>query len=196
MASVEQALIKLEELFSSWGLKTADWVVVDEIAYVLQQYKVVAEEMKKRHLDAYVDVSKLPWEPSGERSVVPPVKSEYFGDYCAFMKVAGFGLDMLATTSNDTVLQQPMVGYKLPNGKRIQLMEAAAMTRQFWQKTLMHYSLEDVGIDKVKEWLAKLELIQKVALKKGKGQLAAECQEMLAEARKRWADVLRNRGLS
>lgn len=48
------------------------------------------------------------------------------------------------------------------------------MTRQFWQKTLMHYSSAEVGPEKVKEWIAKLELIRKVALKKREIQLAKE----------------------
>lgn len=189
-SEIEQALVSLEDMYAKWRLGPSDWVVVDEIAYVLQEYEVVAEEMKTRHLDIYVDITKLPWEPSKERSIIPPTKSTFFDDYCQFMEETGFGLDMLATTPDDAILQQPMVEYKLPNGKKVQLMEAAAMTRQFWEKTLMHYSLKDVGVDKVKEWLAKLDLIKRLAFEKGKAELAEECQKMLAEAQKRWSRVL------
>ncbi len=187
---IEQALISLGEMFGRWGLEAADWIIVDEMAYVLQGYEVIAREMETRHLDVYVDVTKLPWEPSKERSIIPPSDSEYFNEYCRFMKTTGFGLDMLATTPGDTILQQPVVNYVLPNNKPVRLMEAVAMTKQFWQKTLMHYSFEDVGIDKVEEWLAKLRLIQEVAQRKGKGAMAEDCQEMLGKARERWAQVL------
>lgn len=60
---INQALIRIEEMFASWGLDSNSWVVVDEMAYVLQGYGVVAEEMKRRHLDVYVDVTKLLWKP-------------------------------------------------------------------------------------------------------------------------------------
>ncbi len=183
---IEHALVSLGEVFGRWGLRATDWIVVDEIAYVLQGYEVIAREMETRHLDVYVDVTKLPWEPSKERSIIPPSDSEYFNEYCRFMKTTGFGLDMLATSPGDTILQQPVVNYVLPNKKSVRLMEAVAMTKQFWQKTLMHYSLEDVGIDKVEEWLAKLRLIQEVAQRKGKSAMAEDCQEMLKQARKRW----------
>lgn len=188
---IEQALVDLQEMFNKWGLTSDDYVLVDEIAYVLQGYEVIGEEMKTRHLDTYININKLPWQTSKERSIIPPADSNFFEDYCGFMKITGFGLDMLATTSDDSILQQPMINYELPSNKTIQLMEVSAMTRQFWQKTLMHYSLEDVGNDKVKEWLAKLELIGGVALKKGETQLATDCQEMLGEARERWKKVLR-----
>ena len=191
---IEEALVCLEELFSCWKLTTSGWVVVDEIAYVLQDYEVVAREMKTRHLDVYVDTTKLPWEPSKERSIIPPADSKYFDDYSDFMEKTGFGLDMLATTPKDTIFQQPVVNYPLPNGKTVRLMEAVAMTKQFWQKTLMHYSLRDVGIDKVKEWLAKLELIQEVAQNKGRKKMARDCQRMLTQARKRWDEDLSNEG--
>jgi len=189
---IEQTLVKLEEMFSDWGLNSKDWVVVDEMAYVLQGYEVMAEEMKTRHLDAYVDVTKLPWEPSKERSVIPPVSSKFFENFCEFMETTGFGLDMLATTPEDTILNQPMVNYELPNGKKIQLMEVGAMTEQFWQKTLMHYSLEEVGPEKVKEWFEKLKLIRQVALRKRDTQMAEDCQKMLNKAQKRWAKVVKD----
>lgn len=187
---IEQTLVGVGAMYTKWGLKPSDWVVVDEIAYVLQGYEVIAKEMETCHLDTYVDISKLPWEPSRERSVIPPAKSSFFKDYCHFMEESGFGLDILATTPEDTILQQPMVNYELPNGKRIQLMEATAMTRQFWEKTLMHYSLEDVGAEKVEEWFAKLELIRRVAFNKGEKRLAKECQEMLVKAQERWTGAL------
>jgi hypothetical protein len=115
---IEQALVSLEKMYANWGLRPNDWVVVDEIAYVLQGYKVVAEEMKTRHLDCYLDVTKLPWKPSKERSIIPPAKSSYFDDYCHFMEETGFGLDMLTTSPEDTIFQQPMVDYELPNEKK------------------------------------------------------------------------------
>jgi len=187
---IEQALTKLEKMFSNWELDSKNWVIVDEMAYVLQGYEVMAEEMKTRHLDAYVDVTKLPWEPRKERSFIPPVTSNFYKNYCDFMETTGFGLDMLTTTPEDTILSQSMVNYELPNGKKIQLMEAKAMTKQFWEKTLMHYSLEEVGPEKVKEWLDKLELIRKVALKKRDTQMAEDCQMMLDKARERWSGVV------
>lgn len=194
-AEIEQTLAKLEVMYANWELNPKDWVVVDEIAYVLQGYEVIAEEMKTRHLDTYVDITKLPWRPNKERSIIPPAKSKFFDDYCNFIESTDFGLDMLATTHKDKVLKQPMVNYKLPNGKEIQLMEAKAMTKQFWQRTLMYYSPEDVSPEKVKEWLDKLELIAKVALKKRNKKLAKDCQEMLTEAQEKWSSALSASGI-
>jgi hypothetical protein len=71
-------------------------------------------------------------------------------------------------------------------------MEAAAMTKQFWQKTLMHYSPKDVDPEKVREGLSKLELIGRVALQKREIKLADDCQQMLTEAQQRWAMILKS----
>lgn len=110
-------------MYTKWGLAPNNWIIVDEIAYVLQGYEVIAEKMKTRHLDSCVDVAKLSWEPSKERSVIPPAESTHFDHYCQLMEETGFRLDMLVTTPDDTILQQPMVEYELPNGRRVQLIE-------------------------------------------------------------------------
>lgn len=33
---IEEALINLEKMYRGWGLKSKDWVIVDEMAYVLK----------------------------------------------------------------------------------------------------------------------------------------------------------------
>lgn len=144
--------------------------------------------MKTRHLDTYVDGNKLPWTPKAERSTIPPVNSQYMNQYSKFMQKTGFGLDILVAVPE--VLEEKSVNYQLPDRRKVRLMEARAMTRQFFKQTLMHYSLEDVGPEKIKEWIDKLALIGKVAFSKNDKQLARECQEMLAEARKKWVSVL------
>lgn len=35
-SEIEQALVRLERMYTKWGLKPKNWVVVDEIAYMLQ----------------------------------------------------------------------------------------------------------------------------------------------------------------
>ena len=185
---IETALIKVSKIFRRWGPTNQDWVVVDEIAYFLQGYEVMGKEMQTRHLDIYVDTEKLPWHPSVERSIIPPPNSRFFEKYTEFMKDSGFGLDMLKKAPG--IFEQPVVLYKLKNGNEVQLMEVGAMTRQFWEKTLMHYSLEDVGEEKVREWLDKLKLIRTAAIKRENRILADDCSRMIVEAQKRWSHIL------
>jgi len=53
----------------------------------------------------------------------------------------------------------------------------------------MHYSLEDVGEDKVKEWMDKLKLIGKVAFEKDNSKLYEDCQLMLKRAKEKWQNI-------
>lgn len=185
---IEEALINLEKMYQGWGLKSKDWVIVDEMAYVLQGYPVIGEEMKTRHLDTYVDGNKLPWTPKAERSTIPPINSQYMNQYSEFMQRTGFGLDMLVAVPG--VLEEKSVNYQLPYRRKVRLMEARAMTRQFFKQTLMRYSIKDVGPEKIKEWVDKLGLIRKAAFHREDTQLADDCQKMLAKARKKWISVL------
>lgn len=186
---LEFSLGILKRMYEGWGLGLRDWVVVDEFAYVLQGYEVLGEEVRSCHLDTYVNVAKLVWTASGERSVVPPRGSVYLEGYCNFMTRTGYGLDILATSLNDSILCQPMVDYLLSDGGAVQLMEVKVMTEQFWQKTLMHYQKSDVGPEKVREWIAKLGLIERAALRKEDEQLAERCRDMLARAREKWGGL-------
>jgi len=109
-------------------------------------------------------------------------------DWINFMQKTGYSLDMLR--AGPQILAIPSVVYPLPSGGYIRLMRAYEMTEAFIKFTLMHYSLSDVGKEKIKEWLAKLELIQKAAEKKKDKKTARLCQDKLVECQKRWQEVL------
>jgi len=102
--------------------------------------------------------------------------------------MTGYGLDMLR--AKPEFLTNPTVKLSLPNGNIINLMRAYEMTKLFVEQTIMHYSLEDVGQDKIREWINKLVLIKNASLKKGDDILAGFCEDKLAESRKKWSRIL------
>ena len=186
--SLVEALEEIYNLFNKWGLSTKDYILVDEFAYVLQGYDVKGTEVESGHLDVYVNPEPLPWEVKKERSVIPPRDSIYMNDWINFMQRTGYSLDMLR--AKPEIFKVPSVNHTLPNGNFIQMMRAYEMTEAFVQQTVMHYSLEEVGKEKIVEWVDKLEIIRKAAEKKKDSKLAKLCEDRLVESRKRWEGTL------
>lgn len=162
--------VALEKLYSllmmSWGLAGNNFVVVDEYAYMLQGYDVRGPEVKTGHLDVYVDPRSVPWLDKGERSIIPPKDGSYMDQWENFMEETGYGLDLLRASPE--ILVVPVVKHVLPSGNKIRLMRAFEMTNLFVQQTIMRYSLEDVGEEKVREWMSKLVGLCKIKLEESR----------------------------
>lgn len=186
--SLVKALETLHNLFNKWGVQAKGYILVDEFAYLLQGYEVIATEVESGHLDVYADPQQLPWKDKGERSIIPPKDSRQMEDWVNFMQRTGFSLDILR--AKPEILERPSVNYPLPSGGFIRLMKAYEMTEAFVEQTLMHYSLSDVGKEKIKEWVDKLKLIQEAAEKKNDEKTAKFCKDKLIECQKKWQDIL------
>lgn len=185
MGKLCKALDKLCILLVNWGLSKRDFVIVDEFAYLLQGYNLKGPELKKRHLDVYVDPRVLPWSlKHQERSVIPPLNSEFMLDYENFMESTGFSLDLL--TADPEILKEKKVFYYQAR-KTIPLMEVVAMTEQFVRRTLLHYTLDEVGKEKIIEWIKKLERIETLAKSKKEVGLVRLTGKMLPMVRSRWS---------
>jgi hypothetical protein len=183
-----EALEGVCSLFNKWGVDTKNYILVDEFAYVLQGYDVEGTEVESGHLDVYVNPQSLPWAVKEERSIVPPKDSIYMADWTAFMQTTGYGLDMLR--AKPEIFEAPSIIHVLPSRNTVQTMRAYEMTEAFVQQTIMHYSLEDVGKEKIIEWVNKLEIIRGAAEKKNDGRLAKLCEDKLVESRKKWGGIL------
>jgi len=187
--SIEVTLAKLHSLLTdTWKIPENEYVLVDELAYNLQGYEVKGPEMKSGHIDVYVNPLAIPWPDKGERSIIPPKDSLQMEDWANFMKSSGYGLDMLR--AKPEFLALPTVGYKLQGGLVVNFMRAFEMTNLFVEQTILHYSLEDVGPDKMKEWINKLSLIKKAALKRGDNKLAEVCDEKITAGKQKWSGIL------
>lgn len=186
--AVENALVELYKLLRKWGLSEENYVLVDEFAYLLQGYNLEGPEIKNKHLDLYVFPGALPWKVKPERSTFPPFDSEYSQQYEKFMKDTSFALDLLVASA--LILDSDRVNYKLPNGKIFPLMELGDMTDQFVHQTLLHYSLEDVGEAKIKEWHRKLWKINSLANEKQNKQLKDITEVLIPKVLARWQGVL------
>ena len=103
------------------------------------------------------------------------------------MQSTRYGLDILR--ARPEFLKIPVVEEKLLNGKVVNLMRAFEMTGLFVNQTIMYYSLEDVGVDKIKEWVNKISLIKKAALKKGDNKLAEFCDQQLIVSKQKWSEI-------
>ena len=185
--SIKGALVKLKKLLQSWGLSEEDYVLVDEFAYLLQGYNLEGPEIKNNHLDLYVFPDNLPWKVRPERSTFPPFDSKYSRQYEEFMKDIGFALDLLVADA--LILDSDRIHYKLPNSETFPLMELVDMTEQFVHHTLLHYSLEDVGEDKIKEWYKKLRKIQSLAREKQNKKLIDVTDGLAPEALAKWQEI-------
>lgn len=186
--SIDQALRKMLELFDSWGLKTKDWVLVDEFAYRLQGYDVAGPEVKQRHIDVYVNPQACPWPEKKERSIIPPLSGGYFDQWNGYMEQTGYGLDMLR--ADPAFLNFPKVEYTLTDGRSVQLMRSKEMTKLFVEQTIMKYNLTEVDGKKMMEWINKLKLIRQAALLKGDVDLADFCEEKFKESRSKWHNLV------
>lgn len=177
-------------LVDKWKLQPKDFVLVDEFAYVLQGYNVRSTEVKSGHLDVYVKPEALPWKASNERSLIPPRGSEYLSQYSDFMEINGYGLDLLS--GKPEIFKTPTVNYTLSGDRTLKLMRVQEMTDQFAQQTIMHYSLEDVGAEKIHQWYNKLLLIREVAEQKHDQNLMSICNRWIKQSQARWKDVLQH----
>lgn len=187
--SIRAALSKLNSLLTrAWKVPQDQFVMVDELAYNLQGYQVNGPEMESGHIDIYVNPASIPWPDKGERSIIPPKNSVQMDEWTDFMITTGYGLDMLR--AKPEFFKIPTVSFKTGDGGTISLMRAFEMTNLFIEQTIMHYSLEDVGKDKMKEWISKLSLIEKAALNRGDPKLAKFCQEKLQLSKSKWKDIL------
>ncbi len=186
--SIESALNKLHTLFHGWGLATNDYVLVDEFAFVLQGYDVYGTEIEEGHLDVLVNPLSLPWKHSKERSAIPPKFSKWLDEYSSYMSETKYGLDILARKPD--FLKLPTEAYSLPSGNIIRLMKPYEMTGLWIDQTLMRYSLEDVGIDKIRQWFNKLGLIKEAAIKKDDKKLEELCYGKITELKERWKEVI------
>jgi hypothetical protein len=185
---LNSVLPKVVLLMENWGIESKDYILVDEFAYIINGYNVTASEVASNHLDLYINAKSVPWEDKGERSVIPPVNSTYFGQYENFMKKTGFGLDLLS--AEEGILQIPSINYHLSNKKFIKVMKAFEMTEAFVKQTIMHYSLEDVGKEKIVEWISKLGVIGNAAERKGDKKLVSFCNRKITESNERWEGII------
>lgn len=181
---IDKALQELGALMSDWGLNNDQYVLVDEFAYVLQGYEAIGTEVKTGHLDVYVNPNLLPWKDKNKRSIIPSKESKHMKDWIKFMDKTGYALDILKA-SRET-FDIPTVEYEFAKNRKIKLMRAYEMTNAFVEQTLLHYSLEDVGEEKISEWLEKLGLIEKAAVKKKYYRIAKLCRVKHKEALTRW----------
>lgn len=186
--SIENALVRLNKLLRDWGLNEEDYILVDEFAYLLQGYNIEGPEIKNKHLDLYVFPDSLPWKVSPERSTIPRSNTAYSQQYEKFMKDTGFALDLLVADA--LIFDSDKINYKLPNNETFPLMELVDMTEQFGYRTILHYSLEDVGEDKIKEWYRKLKKIQSLAREKGNKKLKDVVDDLVLKALVKWQEVL------
>lgn len=186
---IERALEALWELLTeNWGIPENRYVLVDEMAYVLQGYRIEGPEVASGHLDVYIDPTSVPWPDKGERSLIPPKDSPHMNQWASFMEATGCGLDLLRAKAE--FLETPTVEYRLDRGRKIYLMKAYEMTRLFVEQTILHYSLEDVGKDKMKEWIDKLGLIKNAAKAKGDDKLLRLCDDMISRSHQKWRGLI------
>lgn len=174
-------------LVGQWNIPNSSFVIVDEVAYVLQDYDIQGPEIQSGHLDVYIDPLVLSWPDKEERSIIPPKDSGYLSQYSKFMKETGYGLDLLR--GNPRIFEVPTVEYPLPSGNIIHLMRAYEMTNAFVRSTIMHYSLKDVDADKIKEWVNKITLIEEAATRKGDQELALLCRNRYQESMNKWQHI-------
>lgn len=185
---LHDALSQMLDLFEKWKLAPYDWVMVDEFAYQLLGYDVRGNEVKTGHLDIYVNPGACPWPDKHERSVIPPVSDGFFDQWGNFMSQTGYGLDLLR--AKPEFLNLPRVEYRLDNGRMVQVMKAAEMTRLFVEQTIMHYSLQEVSTEKMTEWIAKLSIIGEAAKKKEDVPLKQFCKVALEQSKRRWSQLI------
>ncbi|MBU1133253.1 hypothetical protein KKG08_03205 [Patescibacteria group bacterium] len=185
---INKALLKLHSLLEGWGLDEKDYVLVDEFAYFLQDYNLEGPEIKLKHLDLYVVGEKLPWDIKDERSTIPPNNTPYMRNYEYFMRGTGYSLDLLV--ANPTIMGSKKVMYKLTDEISFPLMETEAMTQQFVDHTLLHYSLEDVGEHKIKEWFSKLTKLNQLAKDRNDKKLIKLSEELILKVQTHWGKLL------
>jgi len=161
-------LEKLEELLSSWGV---GWVLADAYGLRLQGYNV----KKRKHINALVDNSKLDWIAKATHEAFPPRGSTYLDDYFNFIEKAA-PLHLIPYTPSQ--LKGIFFTYELPNKKKIKVGKPAESVKVFGEEIKQH-DIEELGEDKIKEWLEKIEYWKEIAKEQKDKEFEERCEETI-----------------
>lgn len=70
-------------------------------------------------------------------------------------------------------------------------MKPLANLSFFAERTILRYSREFAGEDKIREWFDKLHCIEEAAEKVGRKDLARACEKYIKQSEEKWRPLLR-----
>lgn len=175
-----------EEKVFVWGLQPEDCRLVDEVGFGYTGIPIFGPELsgEQPHIDISVKADKYTGPKS---SVTHPFKinlpvqiaSEISNEY-------GIGVwDFIR--GSDAFFTLPTVTIRLGNVD-VLVPEPAAHVRAFANETILCYTEEQVGEDKLEEWFNKLKMIRDVSQHMLRTEVQQIAKNAIEDSRKRWGE--------
>jgi hypothetical protein len=168
-----RALESLDSMLRRWNV---EYVLVDAYALRLQGYDV----KKGGHINTLVDSSTIPWPVENPHEAFPPRGSVYFEEYRRFVE-AESPLHMIPY-SPDQLDELPTIRYYLPNRNPIRVGKPSESTSLFAAE-IKQYSIQDIGGEKIRDWLDKIEHWRVVAEGCDDHVFAESCMQAVMEVK-------------
>lgn len=157
---IEKVLEKLEELFRGWGLTPKDWILTAHYAMRLQGYKV---ELRKGHLNTFVNKDKLPWKIGEGYEIFPPRGSIWARQFSSWMRSTSFDTDLIIYgTKRMKRLIKDSAPYQLSNKKIIYLATMEGNLKSL-DDYMVHCTEEETGVEKGIYLLGRIEDMKRAA---------------------------------
>jgi phosphohistidine swiveling domain-containing protein len=171
---LEKVLEKLDELLSNWRLSRDDWILTGEYAWRLQSYKF---QLRKGHLDVFVDREKLPWKVGKlDATAIPPKDSLEFKQLKKFIKQTKFGPHFLPIPIGKVKWQTIKLTrkqsylYSLPNKRKIRIHKVSEAVKMR-TKVFLTAGIEGWSEPKLKRWLHDFIQFKRFAEKKNNKEI-------------------------
>lgn len=186
----------LVDIFRGWGLGEEDYLLICELAFNLTGVPVVASHIREflsggpLPVEVYVDAEKYQGPKVPEEIVGHPYKitlpaKEAF----KFAKAHNLSIEHFIILDEKARSASAQV-VDLGEGKRIRAMRPLPNLAFFAERTILRYSKDFAGEEKIREWFDKLLQIKKAAESAGHLDLVEACDRYIDQSRKKWGSIL------
>lgn len=173
-----------EEKVFTWGLRKEDCRLVDEAGFGYTGIPIFGPELLGNQ--PHIDISVREEKYSGPRTQVPhPFKINLPAQIAGEVsQTYGIGVwDFIK--GSDLFFALPTMTISLGNVD-VLVPEPASHVRAFAGETILCYTKEQVGEDKLKEWFLKLKMIRDVSQRQFRTDVQQAAENMIEESRSRW----------
>lgn len=178
----------VKEKLYSWGLGQKDILLVDEAGFGYTGIPIYGPELRaatdwgKAHIDIAVRES-LYTGPRGKvehplKITLPPTVIQDIS--------TEYGIGVWDLIKGRNFFELPTQTVRLGDTE-VLVPEPVSHVRAFAHDTILYYSLEQVGQDKILEWFDKLNMIRNISRAMCKPEVMATAEEMIAASLNRWS---------
>jgi len=177
----------IKEKLYNWGLGKKDIILVDEAGFGYTGIPIFGPELKAavKPGKAHIDIAIKDELFTGPRSKVEhPIKINL--PYKVAKDISDeYGIAVWDFIQGRNFFDLPTEVVRLGNIE-VLVPEPFSHTRTFAQDTILYYTVEQMGEDKMHEWFKKLQMIRDVSRSVSRPDVQKVAEEMIKLSKKRW----------